>query len=233
VRTRESHQNITISYILVISFLYTLLIHLLTVRNPVLLCTLESLIKYCCIFCSFFPHCNHHSFHTATTMPSSALSSFMLSLPTNLTLASDNARSACQPAVPPVIKLVQVSSRWGDTNAYAKNLVKASARWGETEAYAKPVKASSRWSETESSVSPPKAPACLRSRNSVWNEPSVCSVPSKVPKIKSLESRKASACLRSRNSVWNEPSVCSVPSKVSSRKSLESRNQMQYTTPAC
>jgi hypothetical protein len=60
-----------------------------------------------------------NSLHTgASIMTASALSNYMLSMPANLTLASDNARSACQPAAPPAAKPVK-ASRWGETKASA------------------------------------------------------------------------------------------------------------------
>jgi hypothetical protein len=51
-------------------------------------------------------------------MSSSPLSNFMLSLPVNLALVSDNAKSASQPAAPHAGKPVnKATSRWSETNA--------------------------------------------------------------------------------------------------------------------
>jgi hypothetical protein len=77
-------------------------------------------------------------------MTSSALSNFLLSLPANLALVTDNAKSASQPAAPTAAVKPVKASRWGEgqTKAqagkhldYQHRSVKAS-RWGETKASA-------------------------------------------------------------------------------------------------
>jgi hypothetical protein len=78
-------------------------------------------------------------------MTSSALSNFLLSLPANLALVTDNAKSASQPAAPTAAVKPVKASRWGEgqTKAqagkhldYQRRLPVKASRWGETKASA-------------------------------------------------------------------------------------------------
>jgi hypothetical protein len=98
--------------------------------------------------------------YNTTIMTSFFLSDFMLSLPANLVLVSDNAKSASQPAAPPAGKLVK-ACRWSETKA-SVSLPKA------PKAPSRPQACNFVWDEPSScstpskvSVSSPKAPSLV------------------------------------------------------------------------